>query len=307
MRNLRFLILGMCIALNGLTVFAADKNVGTSGAAFLKIGAGARPTAMGNSFVAVADDVNAVYFNPAGLSTLDQPEITAMHTQWIQDMNYDFGAFVYPTESGAFALSAATLKTSDLERRNSDESFQGNFDNLDSAYALSFSRNINATFSMGLTTRLIRQKIDSTSADALSGDIGLLKRMEERPITWGLALRHFGQSIKFIDEGDPQPMTLDGGLSTDLLNKKLLLSLNVLKPRDNSVQFGLGSEWNHSLGEDTRCAFRFGYNSSSTDADGANGVSVGGGIGFKKLDLDFAWVPFGDLGNTFRYSALVKF
>ena len=34
---------------------------------------------------------------------------------------------------------------------------------------------------------------------------------------------------------------------------------------------------------------------------------MGAGIGYKLFDIDFAWVPFGDLGNTFRYAAHVKF
>ena len=27
----------------------------------------------------------------------------------------------------------------------------------------------------------------------------------------------------------------------------------------------------------------------------------------RRFGLDFAWVPFGDLGDTFRYSLLVRF
>jgi hypothetical protein len=30
-------------------------------------------------------------------------------------------------------------------------------------------------------------------------------------------------------------------------------------------------------------------------------------MGYKNVSFDFAWVPFGDLGNTFRYSLLLKF
>ena len=44
-----------------------------------------------------------------------------------------------------------------------------------------------------------------------------------------------------------------------------------------------------------------------TDADDANGVSLGGGLGYRNFDLDFAWVPFGDLGDTFRYAVTVRF
>ena len=111
------------------------KNAGTSGAQFLKIGAGARPTAMGDSFAGVADDVNAVYYNPAGLGFLDKTEFTAMHTQYFQGLDYDFGAFVRPLQSGALGLSAATLKTDAFTRRALDETNTGSFTDQDAAYA----------------------------------------------------------------------------------------------------------------------------------------------------------------------------
>src|SRR5207302_10246043 len=62
--------------------WAFGKNqVGTSGAAFLKIGPGARPAAMGEAFTGVADDIHAIYWNPAGLATLRSPELTGMHME----------------------------------------------------------------------------------------------------------------------------------------------------------------------------------------------------------------------------------
>jgi len=55
---------------------------------------GARPLAMGGAFVAVADDVHATYWNPAGLVKLSGPEVSAtFDTDW-QDLNYDIFAGV---------------------------------------------------------------------------------------------------------------------------------------------------------------------------------------------------------------------
>ncbi len=286
---------------------AANKKVGTSGAQFLKIGAGARPTAMGEAFVGIADDVIAVYYNPAGLGFISRPQMTAMHTQWFQGMDYDFGAFAYPTNHGAFALSAATLKADDIARRGADESEQGDFGSLDAAYALSYARNMGPQLSLGLTARYLKQEIDSASAGAWGGDAGILKRLERYPVSVGLAVLHFGQEVKFNEEGDPQPLTIDLGFGVDLFRDRLKLGLNTKKPRDNDMQYGVGSEWKQPLGEDFRAALRAGYNSAGTDPDGTTGISLGAGLGFRQIDFDFAWVPFGDLGNTFRYAIVAKF
>lgn len=287
-------------------ICATDKNAGTSGAVFLKMGAGARPTAMGNAFVGIADDVNAAYFNPAGLASVDRPELTALHTQWIEGLNYNFGAYAHPLASGVIAFSAATLSSGDIERRNESEGLEGTFDNLDSAYAVSFGRKVGQTYALGLTGRAIKQEIDSTSASAWSYDIGIMKRFDGRPLSLGLAVRHLGQEIKFQEEGDPQPLTIDGGAGYKLFNDRLLMGLNLYKPRDNSLKFGLGFEWKGALSSG-RYALRAGYNSSSTDAEGATGITVGAGLGFGRLTLDFGWVPMGDLGNTFRYAAHMRF
>ncbi len=70
--------------------------------------------------------------------------------------------------------------------------------------------------------------------------------------------------------------------------------------------FGAGLEYKAPITSGTRFALRAGYNSTITDANGA-GVTLGAGGGIGRLDLDFAWVPFGDFGNTFRYAAHMKF
>jgi len=288
-------------------VFATSKNVGTSGAQFLRLGAGARPTAMGEAFVGIADDVNALYFNPAGAARLERPEIAATHVQWFEGMDYEYGAFALPTKAGAFGFSAATLQAKDLEKRGLDESYQGKFDTLDAAYGLTYARSLNPTWQVGGTLRYLKQEIDSASAGTWSGDVGTLKKLGDTPFSVGLAIRHFGEEVKFSEEGDPQPTVLDGGVGAQLFRKRLLLGFDLKVPRDNDVKLGLGSELNLPIAGDFKAALRAGYNNSAADAKGADGLSVGAGLGFRQFEMDFSWVPLGDLGDTFRYSALFRF
>lgn len=303
----RLLPVFIFVALSANAGVAANKNAGTSGAQFLKIGAGARPTAMGDAFVGLADDVNAAYYNPAGLAQLQRPEFTAMHTQYLQSLKYDYGAYAHPFTRGVLAFSAATLTTDDISRRGNDESLQGTFDNQDSSYALSYGHRLSETFSIGVTGRWVHEEIDSASASAWTGDVGVLKRFDEKPYAVGLAIRHFGQGVKFNDETDPLPLTVDAGGSMSLFYDRMILAADIRKARDADAKFGAGVEWRDSIFGKVRYAGRLGYNAANTDADGANGFSLGGGLGYKKFDFDFAWIPFGDLGNTFRYAAHVKF
>lgn len=73
---------------------------------------GARPAGLGGSFVAIADDINSLYYNPAGLGRLKRTEITALYDQQNIglgfNMNYGYiGAVQMVGELGTFGLSGS--------------------------------------------------------------------------------------------------------------------------------------------------------------------------------------------------------
>ena len=71
------------------------QRVGISTAQFLKIGVGARSIGMGESFVAVADDAEALYWNPAGLTLTNQTTAFFSHTSWLVDIELEYGGLVH--------------------------------------------------------------------------------------------------------------------------------------------------------------------------------------------------------------------
>src|ERR1017187_2417019 len=88
---------------------------GTTSAVFLKLEQGARPISMGGAFVGAADDVNAVMWNPAGLSRLPSFQITLMHTVYFADMFYSYLAAAYPAgEIGTFGLGIVYVNAGDI-------------------------------------------------------------------------------------------------------------------------------------------------------------------------------------------------
>ena len=82
-----------------IMVFATQQALAVSEAAllFLLISPGARPAGMGEAYVAVANDVSAVFWNPAGLAYQSGREITFMHANWLpgltDDLFYEFLAY----------------------------------------------------------------------------------------------------------------------------------------------------------------------------------------------------------------------
>ena len=99
-------VLLICLPAGGAEKYAGE---------FLSLGAGARALGMGGSFVAIADDATATYWNPAGLGGLDRTEITFMHAGIFGLDSYDFINYVQPVGGvGAFGLSWIRLGIDDI-------------------------------------------------------------------------------------------------------------------------------------------------------------------------------------------------
>lgn len=288
---------------------AAD-NAGTSGAAFLKVGAGARPAALGEAVTAVIDDVNAVAWNAAGLARVTSPQFTAVQSQWLQEYDHSFVAGAYPFSWGVVGFGFTSMSVEGIERRTTDvDAAEGTFGSDDTAYAFSYARALGESLSVGGGITLIRQSLDGHSASGMAGNLGIQWMPADRPLSLGASLRNMGSEIKFEEEGDPLPSVAAVGLGYRVMEGRLRLSADLRAPQNDDMSAGAGLELMKplpSLGMST--AFRLGYNTASTGpTDGLVGVTGGLGVTWRNWGFDLAWAPYGDLGQTFRYALLVKF
>jgi len=87
-------ILKACLAMCLLGILAYDGRSQTQNQIFV----GARPLGLGETFIAIADDGNAVYWNPAGLPTLKRLEFNSMYANLynIQGLRNLYLSFVLP-------------------------------------------------------------------------------------------------------------------------------------------------------------------------------------------------------------------
>ncbi len=91
-----------------LSAHAFAGGAGSTGGNGLKLPAGARPTAMGGAFVGLADDLNSLTWNPAGLANVSAMEFSFMHSSYLADSYYDVleGALPLPwLGTGAASLN----------------------------------------------------------------------------------------------------------------------------------------------------------------------------------------------------------
>lgn len=290
---------------------AAASGAGTAGAQFLKLGAGARAGAMADAFTAIADDAFSAYYNPAGLARLERPQLGGAHAALFQGVSYQNLSFVYPSGNRhAFGLAIYYLGVGDIERRSGDSTAsQGAFNAADAAYALSYSCAPNDRLSLGATGKYVSQTLDSYSGNAFAADLGVLYRLNPRdvPVTLGATVRHIGTRIGYVSTvSDPLPATVVLGAAV-APSKAFVADLDLGKARDGDPYVAVGVQALRTLSEAISGALRFGYTSARRDNEGLNGITAGAGLSLPKASFDFAWIPFRNLGDAFRFSLLVKF
>jgi hypothetical protein len=264
--------------------------VGECGAQFLKMGVGARACAMGEAFAAVADDASATYWNAAGLRQLKKVEVLAMQNFWLLDMSYQYVAVAVPSPVGVFGVAAAYSSSGKIPRY---EGFRkvGEYSAYDAAGTIAYASHI-ASLNYGVSVKLIQQEIDTVSASGIAADLGLL--YDFGILSAGLAVQNVGPSIKFIERADPLPLNVKAGLAAKV--GRVILAVDANKARDNSLRVNLGAE-GVVLG---LLALRAGYNT-------ANSLTLGGGVTWKTISVDYAFVPYNEIDATHRISARVRF
>ena len=297
-------IAALAIAALAGTLAGPLNAAGTSSAQFLKLGAGARAAGMGDAFVAVADDATGAYWNPAGLGQIQSPEIAFMHNDWLVDTQYQYAGGVLPLERGVIGLSIQRIDYGDIDRYTAADARDGSFDAGSMAANLSFGFEMRDGLYLGGTAKYLQEAIETEKASSFAGDAGVLYRWDRYSV--GAALQNIGPALKMVQESYDLPQTLRLGAAGRFLNERLLMGLAISAPNDNDPAVHAGAEFRlNSL-----LAFRGGYSAApgnNLDVDGLTGVTAGLGITLNAFTLDYALVPFGDLGMTHRASIRVRF
>jgi len=273
----------------------------TSGADFLKIDNGARSQGMGGAFTGVADDVNALIWNPAGLALLDRPEFGYLRMLYLSDIAYNFGGVAVPIPMGPDNLGLGAGVINLGTTFDSTGGLVPSISTGDNAFFFSVAYRVQKILSVGITGKYIMRNIAGYNASAFGGDIGVLVTPGEK-FRIGAGLFNVGQQVQFISSADPLPMTGRLGLSYKVL---AIPQLSLLLAADGAYQIqggiisgGVGAEYWY----DKTLAVRVGY-TGTTDSQH---LTAGIGVNISMFQVDYAFAPMGTLGDTHRLSLIVR-
>ena len=304
-----FLVIFLSFAFHLLSFTCFAAGPGTTGATFLKLGVGSRPIAMGEAYVAVADDVSALYWNPAGLAQITGKQVNLIHTEWFQSIRYEYLGYCQPLLGGVIGASGTILYIEGIERRTTDtEQPEGHIPARDLAVAVSYGRQFGDSekLNAGATLKIIYQQLDDRTATGVVADLGLLYKLNVEKWTLGLAIQNLGYESAFISEQSPLPINLKMGISNKYLEDKLTIASDInYGIMDSVFSVGGGIDWWVHPVFAVRGGYK--YNSAMSSLGFLAGLTVGAGFRINIFDIDYALVPYGDLGLTHRISLLAKF
>ena len=314
---------------------------GTTAAAFLEIPVGANAIGMGGAYVSVANDASSLFWNPAGIASIEKYEAILSHTNWIAETGFDYAGLVLPLgELGNIGFSFTSFSMGDMKVRTVEkpEGTGEYFSAGDIAIGISFSRNLSDRFSIGFTGKYIQQNIWHMSAQAFALDAGTKFKTDlfggmvigASMYNFGTPMQMIGRDTRYFISVDPTkqgsndqiptnietdswdlPLTFQIGVSTNAIKTeeyRLTVAADAIHPNNEyeSMNFGIEAAFKEFL------FLRGGYqNAFMKDAEG--GLSFGVGFNSKLIlanafvKFDYAFRDFGRLQNIHTFSLGIAF
>ena len=298
-------LIAIPVLLIGLSV-QAHAGIGQTSAPFLRLGIGARESAMGGAVVADSLNANALFWNPAGLATLKHGQVIFSHSQHLLGTRYEGIAAARNFKNIGTSVGAGIIGffVDDIEKRTrpSDEP-QSSFSGYDLCFQIGAGRRLSPSLCAGLNGKVVHEKIDDYTSSALAFDAGVSYLTSVKHLKLGAALQNIGTKTTFRNEGFSLPASIKVGLNYVVREDKLVVASEMFKPFQDAAEFRVGGEFKITDAVRLRTGYRTGF----SQAGGLAGFVAGAGFDLNHFNIDYAVDPYGPLGLTHKISVSYSF
>lgn len=279
-----------------LTLGIAGAGPGTAALPLLKIGQGPRATALGESFTALADDASAIYWNPAGIGRAGGLQLALSHQQWFAGIKDEVGHASIPLGPGALGLGLVYSGEPNVLYWDEEEQKFGEFLAWNALLSAGYGLPLSENYRVGAALTGLYQDLKFETGKG--GVVAVGFHGEPYPgLGFGVAARHLGL-ISFPGGTEQLPFEAAAGAALSTGRFKFTLD-GVFPVFDNSPSARGGVEFSPV----DMLALRVGYRTGPVDLTGlgfGNGLTAGIGVTVGNFGIDYAMVPYGELGLTHR-------
>ncbi len=322
MKRISIILVLSLIALQG--AFASGGNrTGTGGAAELLIPIGGRDLAMGGSTISTSTGIEALFWNPAGISkSKASANLMFSHMSYIADIGVDYGAASANFEGiGTFALSIKSLSIGEMlvtTTQNPDGTGQTYSPQFFIAGA-TFAKQLSDRVSVGVTANLVNERIAEVNTNGVAFNVGVIydNLGSINGLSLGVAVKNIGPQMKFDGPGLYVQTTVPGQVAPANFLKLEAAPYEL----PSTVEFGLGYHYdfsgenslqlsgtfqnNNFSGDEYKGGVEYGYNNnfflragytgspSSQTPDYIYGFTAGAGVAYDfegtQVSFDYAF------------------
>ncbi len=291
----------------GLTsrAWAAEEtfSVGNKAAPLTNQGGTARAMSMGSAFVGVAECSETLMWNPAGLGDLCGKEVGLHHTSNVGDSIREVGIFGMPIgKLGGFAAALETTSNGSFEGRDTNGNQTDNYHAGAIGARVGWGKKIGSGLSVGSTLKTNQQYLAGTNYSSYMADLGLLWNPFS---TFKLGATYANLNLANSYQEYSLNSAWHLGASYYPIKPLLLAVAGELQPGGvNRMRFG------GEVRPISFIALRGGYqfNYPNPDLGGWTNFTLGIGLQItERINLDYAFVPTGELGAAQRLALIYKF
>ena len=275
----------MILLISFSLLFSANENIGTTAFSFLRMDLSARANGMAGAYIGLSNDVNAVFYNPAGLSLINNTQIVTTYSNFLLGIPVGTIAFTKNIDDKRIGIFAQYL-SDEQEKTDSNGIGIGSFGVSDLILGFSYAKQVHPVVYLGFNFKYLNESIDNFSASILAFDLGIIHQTTNKQLKVGLALKNIGFQLSYYTDDKVKerfPKTVIVGLNYFPTNKLNIL-LDVEKPLYGDIIAKLGTEYRYNK----IISFRTGFNSNAVNWNNGGtlsflaGFSLGFGLNWKK-------------------------